>query len=155
MSVSLREITKDNYRKAFGLKVAAGQEGFVAANVWSIAQSKFHPTWEPLAIYDDDEMVGFLMHGADEDGSRWIIRLMTDAAQQGKGYGRAAMIQILATLQAIPGCTGVGISYEPTNTVAQKLYASLGFIETGEVDDGETVAKLKFEQAEQAVQENK
>jgi diamine N-acetyltransferase len=148
MSVNLREITKENYRQATRLKVAPGQEGFVASNAVSIADSKFHPTFECLGIYDDDTMVGFLMHGLDDagDGVRWIIRLMTDAAHQRKGYGREAMQQLLEMFRADPSCPGVGISYEPDNTVAQKLYASFGFVETGEMDDGETVARLRFEQ---------
>jgi RimJ/RimL family protein N-acetyltransferase len=38
----------------------------------------------------------------------------------------------------------VGISYEPENGVAQKLYASLGFIEPGEMIEGETLAVLRL-----------
>jgi diamine N-acetyltransferase len=38
----------------------------------------------------------------------------------------------------------VGISYEPDNDVARKLYASLGFVETGEIVDGEALALLKL-----------
>ena len=34
----------------------------------------------------------------------------------------------------------VGISYEPDNDAARKLYASLGFVETGEIFEGEVVA---------------
>jgi diamine N-acetyltransferase len=38
----------------------------------------------------------------------------------------------------------VGISYEPENKVAQNLYATLGFLEPGEMLDGETLAVLKL-----------
>ena len=38
----------------------------------------------------------------------------------------------------------VSISYEPENEGARKLYASLGFAETGEIVDDETVAVLKL-----------
>ncbi len=38
----------------------------------------------------------------------------------------------------------VGISYEPNNEGARKLYASLGFVETGEIVEGEAVAELKL-----------
>jgi diamine N-acetyltransferase len=38
----------------------------------------------------------------------------------------------------------VGISYEPENEGARKLYASLGFMEPGEMIDGETLAVLKL-----------
>jgi diamine N-acetyltransferase len=38
----------------------------------------------------------------------------------------------------------VGISYEPHNEVARNLYASLGFIETGEIVDEEMLALLRI-----------
>ena len=38
----------------------------------------------------------------------------------------------------------VGISYEPHNDVARKLYASLGFMEPGEIVDEEVLAVLKI-----------
>jgi diamine N-acetyltransferase len=144
MTITLREITKENYRAACKLKVGPGQEHFVASNAVSIADSKFHPAWQCFGIYADDLMVGFLMHGADDEGQQWIIRLMVDEKQQGHGYGRVAMELILARLRADPACPQVGISYEPQNSVAQKLYASFGFLETGEVEEGETIARLDF-----------
>ncbi len=87
--IELKEITKENYIEAVKLKVSTSQDNFVAPNVYSIAQSKFYPTWKPTAIYKDNNMIGFLMHGEDDlnegDGSIWIIRLMIDERFQGKG----------------------------------------------------------------------
>ncbi|HEX6289720.1 MAG TPA: GNAT family N-acetyltransferase [Herpetosiphonaceae bacterium] len=142
MSVVLREITRDNWHQAIRLKVAEGQEHFVASNLYSIAESKFEPTFVPLAIYHGDTMVGFLMHGRDEHGHDWIIRLMIDRDHQGKGYGRAAMEQAIAKLTARPDCTTIKISYEPDNHQAERLYHSLGFAPTGEIEEGEIVARL-------------
>lgn len=100
----------------------------------------------PLAIYAGEAMVGFAMYALDaDDGHYWIYRLMIDAGQQGKGYGRAAMRLLLDRLRAIPDCDDVTISYEPENQVARKLYAGLGFRETGEMISGEVVARLRFE----------
>ena len=33
-------------------------------------------------------------------------------------------------------------SYKPNNTAARKLYTSLGFVETGLMDDDELIARL-------------
>jgi diamine N-acetyltransferase len=52
---------------------------------------------------------------------------------------------LLDRLRVIPGCDEVIISYEPENDVARRLYASFGFRETGEVVEGETVARLSFD----------
>jgi diamine N-acetyltransferase len=40
------------------------------------------------------------------------------------------------------GCRSCALSYSPQNTVARALYQSLGFVETGEIEDGELVARL-------------
>lgn len=147
MNITLREIDQDNYRAIGKLTVADDQKEFVATNPWSLAQSKYEPDLTPLGIYDEDTPVGFLMY-EDEDygalGRAWSIwRLMIDHTQQGRGYGRAAMELLLTRLrQQTTTHTGIFISFVPENTAAQKLYASLGFEDTGMVEDGELVYRL-------------
>lgn len=141
--MTLREITPDNYRAIFALKVAPGQEGFVANNVYSLAQAKVFAAAVPLAIYAEDTPVGFVMYTPEDAGKFSIWRYMIGAEHQQKGYGRAALKVVLNHLSTQnPACREVVLSYEPANTVAARLYASFGFVETGEVDDGELVASL-------------
>ena len=122
MEITLREITKDNWEKCIKLKVGLGQENFVASNLYSIAESKFEPDWMPLAIYHDKSLVGFMMYGYDSrDNNYWVIQLMVDAAYQGRGYGRAAMREVIQRLRAIPDCREIKISYVPENSSAEKL----------------------------------
>ena len=78
------------------------------------------------------------------DGSRWIGGVVVDGAHQGRGLGRGAMEAILGFL-AEQGARRVALSYEPENTVAQRLYESLGFRETGETEGEEVVARLTLE----------
>ncbi len=149
MVITLKEIDKYNLREAVKLKVAADQESFVAPNAYSVAQSKFYPTWIPLGIYDGESMVGFLMCGKDEegDGAYWIIRLMIDEKFQGRGLGRAAMEEIIRQLHSLPDCGDIYLGYEPQNQAAASLYRSLGFEETGLIDHGEIVVRLPFKPA--------
>ena len=93
-------------------------------------------------MYVGDEVVGFLMWGIDDaDGSCWLGGLLVDAAHQGRGIGRAAVVEAVHLLREEAGAAGYALSYAPENTVAKGLYASLGFVETGEEDDGEVVAR--------------
>ena len=145
--IILRPITRDNFHACIDLKITADQEPFVANNVVSIAQAYVEPLFVPRAIYDGDTIVGFLLYGRDaKTGADWIIRLMIDAAYQGRGYGRAAMEQAIDLLKQQPDCKEILISYMPENAVAERLYASLGFVPTGEVDQGEVVARLAVRQ---------
>lgn len=146
MAVTLRDVDKENFNRCVKLEVREDQKNFVASNVYSIAQSKVEPAYVPHAVYDGDEMVGFVMYGYDEDdGCHCIARVMIDKNQQGKGYGRAAMEEVVRRLRETPDCREVVLSTEPENEVAQKLYESLGFKKTGEVTHGEEVMRLEFE----------
>jgi diamine N-acetyltransferase len=57
------------------LKVRDEQKGFVASNLYSIAQAQFGDEYEghwdlhPFGIYDGDTPVGFLMYGVNVDHS--------------------------------------------------------------------------------------
>jgi diamine N-acetyltransferase len=143
--ISLREINRDNWKEAIRLDVAPDQERFVASNLYSIAEAIFNPTFVPLAIYDETEtMVGFLMYGINPDSDElWILRLMVDQRYQGRGYGRAAMEEIIRWLRAEPGFREVFTSYKPDNHVAARLYRSLGFEAAYRIEHGEAVVRLR------------
>ena len=72
------------------------------------------------------------------------MRLMVDDQFQGKGYGREIMRQVLDGFRSDERIKNVGISYEPENEVARNLYASLGFVEPGELIENETLAVLNL-----------
>lgn len=152
MAVELREITKENWQECVRLELEESQKHFVSSNAYSLAESKFQPTFRPLAIYDgpgpDAAMVGFVMFGLYPDGepplgrTYWVFRLMVDRRHQRRGHGRAALEEVIARLRADRDCPQVLIGYEPENTVAAKLYRDLGFREIGPAPWGETVARL-------------
>ena len=143
-TVYVKEIDQDNWKQAIRIDVAPEQRRFVASNLYSIAESKFNPTFVPLAIYDDTEtMVGFLMYGLD-NGELWVLRLMVARQFQRRGYGRAAMEEIIRRLKAKSDCREVFTSYKPEDDVAARLYHSLGFEDTGRIEDGELVVRLSL-----------
>jgi diamine N-acetyltransferase len=142
--IELREITMENFREVIKLSVAEHQKGFVASNMYSLAEAKADGVSNPLAIYAGDQMVGFTMYCFDPDtGTGYIDRLMVAADHQGRGYGRAAMMTVINRLRKTPGCRLIRTSFEPTNAVAESLYESLGFRKTGEIEHGEVVMVIK------------
>jgi diamine N-acetyltransferase len=147
MPVTLRAITRDNWRDVVRLKTTEVQKDFVAANVYSIAQSKVQPECVPLAIYAEETVVGFAMYALDQDdGNYWIYRLMIDAHHQSQGHGRAALRALVALLCELPDCDRIMISVVPENEVAFDLYRSEGFVETGQIIDDEAVLALAKEE---------
>jgi diamine N-acetyltransferase len=143
MTITLRPITRDNVRESVGLRTSEEQKNFVAENSMSIAQAYTDPILIPRAVYADDIMVGFVMYGRDAETTvDWIIRVMIDARYQSQGYGRAAMRELIAQLSQQPDCKEIRLSFVPDNVVAERLYASLGFERTGEVEDDEIIMRL-------------
>ena len=137
MSISLREITPENFNECVNLKVGDAQKKFVASNVYSIAQSKIYPTHLPFAVYDGEEMVGFVLYGFDVEEERFYLgRLMIDEKFQGKGYGRAATMEVIERLKQVEDCKEIYLSFVPENKNAEKLYESIGFKRTGELNEG-------------------
>jgi diamine N-acetyltransferase len=147
--IELREITMENFHACIQLSVAEDQRGFVATNMYSLAEAKADGISVPLAIYADDQMVGFTMYWFDaKSGIGYIERLMVAEGHQGCGYGRAAMREVMQRLQSIPGCRLLRTSYGPANAVAEGLYESLGFRKTGEIFHGEVVTVLEVPRGE-------
>jgi diamine N-acetyltransferase len=151
--IELRPVTKENWEALIKLQVREDQKHFVASNLYSIAQSQFgdeddgHWDLYPFGIYDGDMLVGFLMYGLNfehPEQQAFIQRLMVDEKFQGKGYGRFGMEKLLEIFRADERIWQVGISYEPYNEGARKLYASLAFVEPGVMVYGETLAVLKL-----------
>jgi len=141
--ISLREITPENYSAVVRMQVRDDQKGFVASNQASLAEAYVFPGRFPLAVYADETPVGFVMYvDWQERQQYWIFRVMIAADQQGRGYGQAAMRLLVDRMRAIPGCRQIYISYEPHNQPARALYASLGFVITGEIVEEEEVARL-------------
>src|SRR5215204_2947152 len=146
MSVSLREITPENFKECITLKVADGQTNFVCPNVTSIAHSKVYPTVEPYAVYDDERMVGFVMLGFISHLKRYyLVRLMIDENFQGKGFGRAAALAVIERMKQIEECREIYLNFVPENKNAEKLYQSVGFERTGELNEGEIVMRYLIE----------
>ena len=143
--IEFKEITRENFDDCLFLEVTEEQEDFVASTMFSLAESKVFTENIPLVIYDGDLMVGFVMYALDpEDNHYWIHRLLIDKKYQKKGYGTQAMTKIVNLIQGLHQPSKVLTSFEPGNTVAEKLYLSLGFKHTGKLVDDEAVLEYCF-----------
>ncbi|QSX05119.1 GNAT family N-acetyltransferase [Sedimentibacter sp. zth1] len=141
--ITLKKVNEDNYRKVLEIKMPDDQH-FVAPNVYSLAQAwVFYEEARPFAIYNDDEVIGFMMLDWDEkEREAGVWRFMIALKHQGKGYGRKAMECAINLIKASNKFDNVFLDYVPENVVAKHLYESLGFVPTGEIEDGEIVMKL-------------
>lgn len=134
--VHLRKITLDNFQECISLEVNENQKEFLAPNVKSLAQAYVNPNLFPLAIYDGAvigyekpqlPMIGFIMYEIVA-GVGFILRLMIDSKYQQKGYGKAAMLEIIRRLKLYPEVELIATSHKRGNEAASRLYRSIGFV---------------------------
>lgn len=128
------------------LEASPEQRTFVASNADSLEEWRQDPDLRPFAIRAGESVVGFAMYEecADEDGRIEfnIFRLMIDRRHQGRGYGRRAMEVLIDRLVADPRPHRITTCFVPENAAARRMYASLGFVESGFDEDGEIIAEL-------------
>ena len=133
--VTLRPITKANLRECLQLCLKDSQQDLVASNAKSLAEAYVDHNLYPLAIYDGSQlgwehpsspMVGFTMYQL-EAGVGFILRLMIDAKHQRKGYGEAAMKEVIRRLKLCPEVEIIATSHRDINEGAAALYEKLGF----------------------------
>lgn len=145
-AVTLREVAAETVRAVCALEVAPEQRGFVAPNAISIAQAHFEPKAWFRAVYAGDEPVGFAMLYEDVEKEEYFLwRFMIAAEHQGKGYGRRALDLVVAHVRSLPGARELLTSYVPGEAGPRDFYVRYGFVETGEVDEGEHVTRLELE----------
>ena len=146
--ISLKRIDESNFIACFHLKLGDGQERFVSTPVRSLALAYvYYRQCMPFGIYAGDTMVGYTLVIYDYDEQAYNIwHLMIDEAEQHKGYGKAALQQVLRYIRTKPfgSSDQVSLTCAPDNTVAYNLYTSLGFTKTGRYDDGEMELALKL-----------
>jgi ribosomal-protein-alanine N-acetyltransferase len=142
-AVTLREVTADDRRALLGLRVARDQRTFVGEVAVYLTNCLLEMKWQPIAVHAEGDIVGFVMWARSaDDGSYWIGGFQIDRRHQRRGYGRSALTALVEALRAKPECREIVLTYLPVNDVARRLYASLGFRESGEMIDGEVVARL-------------
>ena len=154
MAINFRKDTPENFEGVINLELRDDQVGFLENNLYSLAESKVFDYLEPRAIYDGDELIGFMLyylqpygvvremgpgegkHEVHSDGKDYVYfkRLMLDKSVQGRGLGRASMEEAIRFFkEEYPSIAFVELMHYLDNDTGASLYESLGFKSTGEV----------------------
>lgn len=128
MNINFRKIDKSNYNTCINLKVADHQKDYVASNAISLVQAFYEEELYPIGIYNNEEMVGFILYDYDKELEGWSFsRFMIDINHQNKGYGSKALEKFLEFFHNKYEEENLYTSVEIDNDVAMKLYEKYGF----------------------------
>lgn len=150
-SVELVEITPDTARAVGELSVGRSQQGLVAPVLGSFRDALFPDVddaggrlvpWYRV-IVADGEPAGFVMvaEATATEPHPFLWRLLVDLRHQRRGIGRRAVEVLIDRARAL-GRSQLLVSYHGGYGSPGPFYASLGFVPTGEVNEGEAVAAL-------------
>lgn len=135
-TVTTEPLDVNNWLTVCGLSVSEEQKAFFPVpNVYWIGISRYEEKSELFAVKADDEYVGMIGGGYDEDGvTGYINPLMIDRRHQGNGYAKPALRQMIEYLRGQLGVERININHRKENVVAGEIYQSLGFVVYGETD---------------------
>ncbi len=144
--IELKSITKDNLEDVLNLNVLEYQQPFVSSTACSLAQAYvYRETAFPFAVYANSTIVGFIMLGYYEAKKQYTLwKFLIDKNHQNKGYGKEALQLGIMYLRDNFGvseiCTGVALG----NEKAKRLYSSIGFKETGLIENNMEEMKINW-----------
>jgi len=133
--MEFRKIDNTNYWDCMSLTIDDSQTGFVADNKQSLIEAAYEDGLYVLGIYHEETMVGFVLYDYDDTFPGWSMsRFMIGKQFQGKGYGKQAALAFIDYFKEKHDADKLYISVSLQNTVARKMYSSIGFIEIKEVE---------------------
>lgn len=147
MKIELRKIDESNRAECMAIKVSEQQTKYISSVEHSLRDAEENPDIaRAFAVYADGRAVGFAMFAFDENNEDhndryWLWRFMINSSEQGKGFGSAALNEIIEYFRN-NGADQITLSTKPENTAALGLYHKFGFKENGDMNDDEIVLKL-------------
>ncbi|MFB4212432.1 GNAT family N-acetyltransferase [Shouchella sp. JSM 1781072] len=162
--IELKRITEDNMDQVIALEVGEGRQSLIeTTNLRSIADAYVLNAdgipATPFAIYVDEVVVGFLMYTYDTTDHEsfqnevyfgekvyFLYHFMIGKRYQEKGYGKLAVEKTLAKIKQMPlgEAKYIDLFYHRKNLVAKKIYASLGFVDSGIIQGDSVHASKKL-----------
>ena len=126
-------------------RLKPGQEEYVNPAGFSIGRAWLNPGNNvPCIIWNGEARIGYIclrLWHRENPSTDWSYYL--DECQQGKGYGRTAAEIAIGMLKAAMPDLPIQLSVEAGNEKGQKLYRSLGFHHSGELDGDDLVFELR------------
>ena len=122
-------------------RLSEGQKDMVSPFWYTIGRAYlFAEDNYPCIIYNEkSEAIGFINLCKWAGGEAYSWSFSIDKDHQGKGYGKASAALAISILKSASPDMKIKLATEQSNTKAQRLYESLGFVKADEFDGDDFV----------------
>lgn len=138
--IQLKKVNPDNWRTNFQLY--DDQKSYVSNVTGILARAYAYREFrsEVYIIYVNENPAGMAMYYDLDDLEAYdFSQFFIDKRYQGHGYGKEAAKAVLELMKKDGKYKKVTLCYIDGNEAARKMYESLGFKATGEVDEDEVI----------------
>ena len=149
-------LSEHNNRSYYALRTHHSQERFVSPMSWSFADALFPEVIDGAPVVPrlygveaDGEPVAFAMIAevTPAHPEPFLWRLLVDRRHQRRGVGRGALDLLCEQLRA-EGSTTLLTSWVSGPGTPAPFYRKYGFLDTGEMVDGETLVRLQLRRSD-------
>src|SRR5699024_342812 len=143
--VYFKPIDESNKKLVRKVTLRFDQKNFIETVDECLAEAEEYEQWQPVAIYYNEDVVGFAMYGSfGPNRHTWIDRIMIDQKYQGQGFGKEAMKGLIKKVSEEYKVDVLYLSIIEENKVAERLYKQIGFKYINEKDpNGELIFEYK------------
>lgn len=142
--VELRVINEENYEECLALNSNIECERFVDSVAYSLAEAwVFYADMKPFAIYNDDDMIGFVSMYVGDDNPQIINFFIVDSFRD-RGFGTRAVEVCIHYLRTVHKASKLSVPVELNNKAAQKFWRKLGFSTSNNIEDGYVFMRLNL-----------
>lgn len=137
--IKLIDVTEENWLDVARLTVSEEQQAFLDKPLGIIARGYVYRNCNArvIGIADDSQMIGVaLVRDLDDEPACYDLQqFMIDKRFQNKGFGSAALKQIIELLEKERKYNCVEVCVNKADTPALRVYEKAGFADTGYIDD--------------------
>ena len=145
VNIKPMETVEELIYASYECKLTEEQKEMVSPVWFSVGRAYlFKDNNYPCIIYNNNNKpIGFINFFTWMDGSAYSWSYFIDLEYQGKGYGKASAKLAVDILTKSNPNKNIKLATEQNNTKAHKLYESIGFKKTSELDGDDIVFVYK------------
>lgn len=133
--VYFKPLDESNEKLVREVTLKSDQRNFIETVDECLREAKEYKQWQPVAIYHNEDVIGFAMYGSfGSNRHTWIDRIMIDQKYQGRGLGKEAMKILIKQVSEEYKVDVLYLSIIEENKVAEHLYKQIVFKYINEKD---------------------